>query len=273
MQIGAGLPVSSPLLQIFAGGLSLAVVDPALDVYIGTHPPESLERTAFVRFSHPQPFGARLHQQRGIWFVNSDPGPVTLVDGEGRRQFVPAYNDGPANGGDAGPISIALLAPGLSRLIFGGSEEVFLWVPGRNVNLLSAGSMIDFVSDHERGLRKAAEEMRRQAREERKIMEISLPTTETEQERADRQEWERVSEELRDLESAHASEQPGIISNLLWRAVRMARQRKNGLGTKMGYATPFYEEDMVEAFGQVPKFQPLTDDEYAWALAYARSRS
>lgn len=272
MQIAAGLPVQSPLLQIFAGGLSLAVVDPALDVYIGTHPPASLERTAFVRFSHPNPVGARLHQQGGVWFVDSDPGPVTLVDGEGRRQSVPRRNDGPVDWEKAAPIPLCLLAPGLSMLIFGWSEEVHLLVPSRKLNILSAGTWTGFISQHDRGLRKAAEETKYQAREKIESMEISPPNLQTERELAVRKEWEGVAEELRDLESALTTELPDAISNLLTRAVRMARRRLVGLADKLGYARPIYEEDMAEAFGRTPKFQPLTDDEYAWALAYARGR-
>ncbi len=288
MQIGTGLPVPLPLLQIFAGGQALAVVDPALDVYIGTHPPASFERMAVVRFSHPHPIGVRLSQHRldlqgGFWFVNSDPGPVTLVGG-GYKRPVPARDDGPADLENAGPMPFCLLAPGLSRLIFGESEEVLLWVPGQNLNLLSAGSLIDVVSDHERGLRRARQESERWTREEKWREAISPPQVpsslsagEMEREAALRQKLDCVTRDLSDLNRALASEAAGEVWNLLSLAAQMTRRRWGVLEYEMATLKQHVLNLQDSVAAGLDKLQnlppPLTADQYAWALAYARSRA
>lgn len=275
MQIGPSAFFQWPLLQIIAGGRSFAVMGPGLDVYIGTHPPDSLEKTAVVRFRHPYPVGARLNQQNGVWFLNADPGPVALVDGEGRMQTVPPRGDSGVSLEMAQPMPFALLAPGLSHLIFGGAEKISLLVPSRNAGTLAAGNLVDVLSHHER----AASPPRRGVERRAAAATPQAPPAfdeETEETRAIRKEYDRVSEELSELDQALALEPSGGMSALLSKASRMARRRMGILGAEMarllGHAANLH--DSVSAvMDKIQKRPPeLTDEEYTRVLAYAKAK-
>jgi hypothetical protein len=281
----------APALYIRAGDQWWTVSDPQVRTVAVTSfqsdPQEVLERrwvfegkAAALVFKHPHPISARITlNESGAWAVYPEVGTrLGLWDGRGVHHVLSLWRE------DAGESAAwivagerrvvygtqAVLTEGYNRLFMSSSEDVlrhegielFVSPPG-TAGLLSDGKILRFASAYE-------------ASEARGVLPTAPSEPASPEEIRLRNEIARVTREHSDLSAALQSAPPGETWILLSKAVQMAKRRRDLLeGEKaalMGHVGNFHAA--VEAALDKLRNRPplLTDDQYSWALAYARSR-